>query len=132
MRVSNQTADQIDTEIGKATMTSVFNLGNVLELVDDGFHDCSLALQEFVSHIHQPVFHIGLELGDELDALLPKLLKESLRQVAFVPKQFAKQALNQLGDWATVIDVAGGETTRQQFTIVVHHQMQFEAKKPVH
>ena len=71
-------------------MTSVFNLRNVLQLVDNGFDDGPLPLPKLVSHVHQAVFHIGFDLGDELDTLFPELLKQSLRQVAFVAEELAK------------------------------------------
>jgi hypothetical protein len=66
VRVSNQATEQVDTEIGKAAMTGVFNLGNVFQLVDDGFHDGALTLEQLISHLHQAILHGGFQLGDQL------------------------------------------------------------------
>ena len=73
--VSDQATDHIDHEVGEAAVTGVFNLRDIFQLVNDGFDDGTLPLPEFVSHVHQAVFHVGFELGDELDTLFPKLFE---------------------------------------------------------
>ena len=84
--VGNQATEQIDTEIERAAVTRVFDLRDVLELVSDGLDDRATAQQQLVVEQHQAVFHVGLELGDELHPLFKQGGEGGLRQVAFVTK----------------------------------------------
>lgn len=93
MAVSNQAAQEIDTEIERATMTGVFDLGDVLELIGNRLDDGAAAQQQLVGKQHQAVVHVGSELGDELHALLKQVGKGGLRQVALVAEQLAPQPL---------------------------------------
>ena len=43
MSVSNQTGNQINEKVKRAAMSGVLDLGNVLELVIDGFDDGTLS-----------------------------------------------------------------------------------------
>ena len=92
MAVGNQAAQEIDTEIERATMTGVFDLGDVLELIGNRLDD-GAAAQQLVGKQHQAVVHVGSELGDELHALLKQVGKGGLRQVALVAEQLAPQPL---------------------------------------
>ena len=47
-------------------MSGVFNLGDIFELIDDGFDKRSFAQQEFVGHRQELIFHIGSQLGNQL------------------------------------------------------------------
>jgi hypothetical protein len=112
-------------------MTGRFNLGNVLELVNDAFHDGSLAQEQLIGHVHQTDFHISFEPGHQLNTPFPQWFEKSLGQIALVAEQLAKQALNQLGDRTMIIAVTSTQTARQQFSAVIGHQMQLESKEPV-
>ncbi len=61
-----------------------------------------------------------------------QLCDEWLREIALVTEELAKQAVGQSGHRLAIIDVAGGEVHGQQFTVVVDHQMELEAKEPAH
>src|SRR5260221_12549687 len=69
-RISNQTSDEIDQETDWTAMTGMFNLGDVLELVNNGFHDGTLAQEQFVHGGQQAIFHVFAEFGDELNTEL--------------------------------------------------------------
>ena len=60
MRISRQTTNEIDHKVSKATMTGVFNLRDILELINDGFQDATLAEQQFVREQNQAVFILDL------------------------------------------------------------------------
>ncbi len=111
-------------------MTSMLNLGDVLQLVGDAFNDGAFAQQEFVAQGHEAVLHIGLETGDELNALLEQLLEHRLRQVTLVTEQLAKQSPRQLGQQLDIGAMRGRQTATEQFTAVIDHQMEFEAETP--
>ena len=49
MAVGNQATDQIDQKVNRTAMAGVFDLGDVLELVVDGFADGTFAQQQLVS-----------------------------------------------------------------------------------
>ncbi len=114
-------------------MARVLDLRDVLELVVNDFQNGTLTQQQLVGKQQQAVLHIGFELGDELEmVVVEQLLKQRLRQRAFVAKQLAPQIFDQLGDRGAVIDVACCQTTRQQFAAIIDHQMQLEAVEPAH
>jgi hypothetical protein len=50
-------------------MPGVFDLRNVLELVDDGLDNRPFTQQEFIREMYQLVFYIRFELGNQLDTL---------------------------------------------------------------
>jgi hypothetical protein len=56
--IGNQAANQIDEEIGGAAMTGMFNLRDILELVNDSLDDRALAQQNLVKNRHELVFHV--------------------------------------------------------------------------
>ena len=73
-------------------MTRMLNLRNVLELIDDRFNDGAFASEQLVSEPHQTRLHGALRLGIQRDAVgVEQLLKQRLRHVAPISKDFAKQ-----------------------------------------
>src|SRR5262245_48656209 len=80
--VSNQSGHQVNDEVDHTAMSRVLNLANVFELVIDSLAQRSLAQKYFVKHRHQFVFHILLDLRNQLDIYLPELSEEFFRNVA--------------------------------------------------
>jgi len=113
-------------------MAGVFNLANVLELVVNRFNQCPLAQQNLIDELDQAVFHVLLRLGNELQAALIQLLEQGLRDIATVAKQLAQQILSQIRYRFAVVSVRGCQLECQQFTLVVHNQVELEAKVPAH
>lgn len=62
-------------------MASVLDLGDIFQLVIDGLQDRTVAQQQLVGQVHQPVLHIGFKMGNELHATFPQLFEQGLRQV---------------------------------------------------
>ena len=54
--VSNQTGDEIDEEVGRAAVAGVLNLGDILELVNDGLNDETFTRQQLVFENDESVF----------------------------------------------------------------------------
>ena len=132
MAVSDQSAQDVDPTINGRPMAGMLNLRNVFQLVDDAFDNGALAEHQPVIQRHQPLFHVALKLGHQLNTGgFEQLLCQLLRDIALVRKDFTEQLLQQLGDWGPVIGVAGRETDVEEFTSVIDHQMQFEAKEPI-
>lgn len=130
--VGNQPGDQMSHEIDGAAMTGVFNLRDVLELINDGFNDGALTQQQLVAQQHQLVFHVGLELGDQFDPLLAQLLPQRSGEIALVARQLAEQALDQSRNRLAVIDIARGQAQRQQFAAIVDQQVKLETEESAH
>ena len=86
-------------------MAGMLDLRDVLELVVDRLYDGSLSQQHLVSQGHQAVFHVLFELGDHLNAMLEQLSEQRLRDVAFVTKELAEDALDQFRHRLSVINV---------------------------
>ena len=84
MAVGNYARDQIDHEVGQASVSGVFDLRDVLELIIDRFYDGTLPEHKLVREVHDLVFHVGAQLGDQLNATLEQLSEQRLCDVASV------------------------------------------------
>ena len=131
MTIRDQTAQQVDQEVRHTAVARMFDLGNILELVDDGLDNSPLPQEDLVHHRQEPILHVRLEFRDQLEAEgLQQLLKQGVRQIALVRKDLPEEALDQARNRSAIIDVAGRQGHIQQFATVVEQQMQFEAKEP--
>jgi hypothetical protein len=95
--VGNQASKDINKKIRDTAMTSMSNLRDVLELVIDRFNEGTFAQEKPVSQGHETIFHVLAQGCNELDILSEQLVKERLRNLAFVTEEFAKEAFSQLG-----------------------------------
>ena len=48
MTIRDQTGNDIDETVGRAAMTSMLDLRNVLELIDNTFNNGSFAQEQFI------------------------------------------------------------------------------------
>src|SRR5215207_8806204 len=109
----------------------MLNLRNVLELVNNGFHDGTFAQQEFVHQWHQPIFHIGAKPCDQLDIEgAQEFFKQLFGNIAFICKEFAEEFPNHVWHRFSVVHVTRREHQIEQFASIIENQVQFEAKKP--
>ena len=69
MGISNQCTDDIEKKVDATAMSSMFDLRDVLQLVVNGFNDCSLTQHQLVEDIHQLVVHVFSYLGYQLDTI---------------------------------------------------------------
>ena len=67
--ISNQCTDDIDQKVDATAMSSMFDLRDVLQLVVNGFNDCSLTQHQLVEGIHQLVVDVFSDLGYQLDTI---------------------------------------------------------------
>lgn len=56
--VSNQTGDEIDEKVGRAAVAGVFNLGDILELVNDSLNDETFTRQQLVFKNDESILHV--------------------------------------------------------------------------
>ncbi len=110
----------------------MFNLAHVLERVVNRFNQCPLAEQKLVDALDQAVFPVLLGLGDQLESPFVQRLKQGLRDSTTVTKQLAQQVLGHVRYWFAVVGVRGCQLERQQLTLVVDKQVEFETKVPAH
>src|SRR5258708_37170029 len=82
MAVGKKAITQMDHKIGGAAVAGVLNLGNVLELVDDGPGGGSFAHQELVEQVHQAVGHVLTRPGDVVESFVHKKLGRQKGDVA--------------------------------------------------
>jgi len=110
----------------------VFNLANVFEEIVDRFDDSPLTEQDFVSHIHEFVLHVFLQLGNEMNTAAVEFLEQRSRKIAFVSENLAEHMLSKLRNDRpiSVVNIAGGEAESDDFTSVVDGNVQFEPEKP--
>ena len=132
MAVGNQATDDVDHEISGAAMPGMLNLGDVLELVKEGFDNGTLASQQLVGEPHQVVFHVASGFGKDLDAIgLKELLCERFGDIAAVSEDLAIEVFKQGFYRFAVVSIARGDLDIEQLTLVIDHQMEFESKEPV-
>ena len=99
--VSNQTGDEIDEKVGRAAVAGVLNLGDILELVNDGLNDETFTRQQFVFENDQSVFHVFANRRDRQRAVCrhqwrspcEELLKERFGEIAAVADQLPHSRL---------------------------------------
>ena len=132
MAVGNEAGDQMDHKIDGTAMTGMLNLRNILELVNDGLNDHSFAQQELVRKVHEMVLHVFAQPGDELESLFKEQFAQRSGNVAAIPEQLATQVLDHANNRSPIIDIAWGQTTGEQFPLIVDGQVQLEAKEPAH
>ena len=120
MAVSNQAGQNIDAEVNRATMARMLAVGAVLERVDDRFNDGAFASEQFVGQPHQARLHVAFGFGKQLNAAgVEQVLKQGLRNLAPVRKDFAKQGFESVGPRCAIVDVAGGEPDVEPCALVL-------------
>ena len=131
MAVSDESSHEIDEEVDGTAMARMLDVRDVFELIGDGLDDGTVAQQEFVGPIEQTVVHLFAQLGDELQSLgHQQVLGQGLREVAFIAKKLAEQALGELGNRMPIIDVAWSEAEGQDLALIIDDQVQFQAEEP--
>ncbi len=109
----------------------MFNLRNVLELINDRFHNRTFTQQQPIGQRHQAIFHVAPEFGDKLHVEgLEEFRLKFLGQIAFIAEEFAEQPPDHLRHGLAIIHIARRQDTFQQFAAVVEHEMHFEAEEP--
>lgn len=84
-------------------MAGMLNLRNILQLVNDGFDDGTLADQQAITQRHETIIHVALELGNQLHPhAFKQLLSQLLRDIALVSKHLTKLVV--AGVWARECD----------------------------
>jgi hypothetical protein len=91
MAIGNQTVQNVDETVDRRVMTRMLDLGNVFQLVDDGFNNGAFAKHQTVVQGHQALSHLVLEFGDELNPCgFEQLLGQRSFDIAFVREDFAE------------------------------------------
>jgi len=121
MAVSDQSSHKINQEVSGATVTCMFNLGNVFQLVVDRLDNRSSPQQQFVGKGHKVIFHVLTQGGNKFDAFRPQLVEEGLRDVPFVPEELTEKLAGECRDGLSVIHVARGELKGKQLTAFIDH-----------
>ena len=113
-------------------MARMLDLRDILELIDNGLDNRPFAQQELVREMHELIFHVFAQAGDEMESLFKEQCGQGSGNVATVPKELATQLFDHRGNRSTIIDIARGQTTRQQFALVIDRQVQLKTKEPAH
>jgi hypothetical protein len=123
--VGRYSHQQIDQGIMNASVPAVFHLANVFQEVIHRLYYHSFPQQYLVPHIHQLVFHVLPQTGDQLDALLIQVFKKFLGDITPVSEEFPAQFTAQPVDdiIAPVVNVAGGKAQGAYFPAVIDNQV---------
>lgn len=58
MTVGKKPSHYMDDKIDRAAVTRMLDLGNILELINDGLNDRSFAQQQLVRKVHEMSLHV--------------------------------------------------------------------------
>jgi hypothetical protein len=117
---------------GHAPMPRVLNLADVLQLVVDRLDQRTLPQEQLVPEAHHAILHVLADFRQEFEPLRQESVMQCLRNIAAIAKELAEESLHEARDGLQVIDLAGRQSKRQEFSFIVHDEMQFEAIKPAH
>ncbi len=132
--IGDQAGEQIAQEVDRASVPGVFNLAQVLELVDDRLNDRAFLKQQTIRDRHQLVGHALFKPGDQLQSALEEHLEERAGDIPAVAEEFAQDVLGELlhQRQLPVVDVAGRAHDGHQIAPVVDDQVQLKAVEPAH
>ncbi len=110
----------------------MLKLRDVLELVVDRFDQGTFAKQQLVEYRHENIFHIFLDLRDELDIFVPKKLEELFGKISFITDELSRNTFRQFVHqlFISVIHIARCKDEVQNITKLIDDQMQLEPVKP--
>src|SRR5690349_19181986 len=109
----------MDDKIGWAAVTRMLNLRNILELVNNGLNDRSLAQQQFVRQGHEMILHVLAQSGDEMEPLFKEQLRQGSGNVAAISKELPAQSFHHLGNRSPIIHIARSQTTSQELASII-------------
>jgi hypothetical protein len=89
--VGHQSGQEMHSSVVEATMAPVRDVAHVLEWLAYAFDQRSLAQQELVQQWHQLVFHLALELRDQLHPSLRQPFEQLLTKVATIAGQLTPE-----------------------------------------
>ena len=109
-------------------------LADILQLVIDSLNNGTLPEHELVIEVHQRVLHVLLDLRDQVYVIHKQHLKEILRDVSPVGKEFSEELLRKVTvlQRCPVIHIARRELPLYDFPLVIDDQMQLESVEPSH
>src|SRR6266566_3333357 len=128
--VGKKSSDQMDDKIDRTAVTRMFNLRNILELVNDRLNDGSFAQQQFVRKGHEMILHVLAQPRDQMQPVFKEHLRQGSGNVAAISKQLATQSFHHLRNRSAIIHMARSQTTSQQVASIIDGQVEFEAVKP--
>ena len=67
----------------------------ILEFVIDGFYQRSFPEHDFVTQVHERVFHVPFYLSDKVYVIHKQLLKQLLADIPSVGQQFSEQPFSE-------------------------------------
>jgi len=113
-------------------MAGMLNIADIFQEIIDTFDDSTLAKQEFVSQIHELVFHVLADFRNQLNIPVPEFGKQFRRHIALVGEQLAEKVLGQVAhDFPVfVVHIGGSKAKRQYLAPVVDDDVELEPEKP--
>ncbi len=111
-------------------MSSVFDLRNVLQLIENRFDNRPFSEQDFVARRNLLRLLVLFQFGQKLQARFFEQQLKRFADVAFVAEELAPQPPGEFRDGFAVIRVSGRDKAREQFAAIGNDDVQLEAVKP--
>ena len=110
----------------------MLNLANVFKFITNSLNQCTLAEKDFIRDMHQAVFHVLSQFGNQVNAVYKDLFKTSLGDVSLISEKFAVDLGQQVGSGQriSVINIPGSEDKIQDLSLVVDDKMHLQSKEP--
>ena len=122
----------MDEGVDGGAVPAVFEALGGFYGIEDGFQNKTFAQHEFIEQRHQVIAPVFADASDRLQAVLPQIPEQGLREIALVRVEFAVELCGHARHRLAVIGVAGGDLHRHDFRLVIDDDVQLEAIEPSH
>ena len=126
--------ERVGNKVVKGTMSGVFNLCDIFQLIIDRLYQGSFSEQDFVRYAHQRVLHVIFHFGCQLYAIKKEILEQGLPDIPLVRAKFTLYVLQELFLFQrlTVVYVSRCEHEIENLALVIDNQVKLEAEEPSH
>jgi hypothetical protein len=98
----------------------------------DGFYQRSFSKQDLIIHIHQGVFHIITDFGNQMNTVNKQGFKKLLEKVSLIAEELSPDIFKHLPGHQgfSIIDIGQGDHKVQQLSFLIDNKMKLKAKEP--
>jgi len=94
--IGNESRQQICQKVDKTSMSGMFDLTDIFQFITHRFNQGSFPEKDFIGHIHRGVFYILSNFSNQMNSTDEECIKEGLRNIAFIAKEFTPDLLQHL------------------------------------
>ena len=92
----------------------------------------TLPQEQFVPEAHHAILHVLADFRQQFEALGQERIMQGLGNIAAITKELAKEPVYEGRHRLPVVHMAWRQPKREEFSFIIHDEMQFEAIEPAH